>query len=642
MKKTISLFLSFMIMLSGFVFPVSTYAADAFKSFDEKAVCFENPLYSGEELPSSSINSYISQPSKSATYNKHKYYTKGKELYTAIKKGIEKRQNSITVYYLSSQGFSSPYVLRDLMMEFFMNSTDDEISSTCTDGDYARWAVMSAGMDLNKSTLDKQSKGKYYYKFVLTYSYYDTAAQEKQVNTVVNKFVNSLDTNKLSDYAIMKKIHDFICNKTKYDYNAIDNPYGNTHAFTAYGALVKGKCVCQGYAVAFYRICRELGYKVRFVSSDPNEGRHAWNIVQLDNKYYFVDLTWDDQIRDEKDNEPLQEIFLNNSYYYFLVNYDTLRSEDYDLYDNPTYAHTLCEDLYENKYFHMNYSDRLSALDYDLNNTNIFSKLTASLSAKSYVYANKAYTPKATLKSPDGTLLRENVDYKVTYSANKNSGLAKVKFDGLGQYKGTSTHRTFIIVPKKMTSLSLASSSRTSSSLTLKWAKDSSAVTGYVLEKYDSKAKAYKPVKTIAGATVTSCKVSSLAANTTYKFRIRAYRDISSRRYYGAYSNVYTNFTIPKKPSVSKLKTKSKSITVSWKKVSCSGYQIQYSTKSSMKGAKTVNVSAKSASRRIAKLKKGKKYYVRIRAYKNYKNPSTKKTAKYYTAWSAKKSIKCK
>lgn len=138
MKKTISLFLSFMIMLSGFVFPVTTYAADAFKSFDEKAVRFENPLYSGEELPSSSINSYISQPSKSATYNKHKYYTKGKELYTAIKKGIEKRQTSITVYYLSSQGFSSPYVLRDLMMEFFMNSTDDEISSTCTDGDYAR------------------------------------------------------------------------------------------------------------------------------------------------------------------------------------------------------------------------------------------------------------------------------------------------------------------------------------------------------------------------------------------------------------------------------------------------------------------------------------------------------------------------
>lgn len=639
MKKIISLFLTFVIILSGFAFPVGTFAADTLTSLNVSDICFENPAYSGEDV-SSSINSYVSEPSKSAQYKNHTYYSKGKSLYTTIKKGLENRQSKITVYYLSSQEFRSVYVLRDLLTDFFWSSTEDEISSTCTDGDYARWAVMNLGID--DLSLDKESKGKYYYKMVLTYTYYDTAAQEKQVNTVVNKFVNSLDTNKLSDYEIMKKIHDFICNKTTYDYDAMESPYSHTYAFTAYGALIKGKCVCQGYAVAFYRICKELGYKVRFVSSDPVEGCHAWNIIQLDNKYYFVDCTWDDQIRDEKDNEPLQEIFNNNSYYYFLVDYDTLRSQDYDLYDNPTYAHTLYEDLYENKYFHVNYSDRLSALDYDLNNTNIFSKFTASLSAKSYVYANKAYTPKATLKSPDGTLLKENVDYKVTYSANKNSGLARVKFDGLGQYKGTSTHRTFIILPKKMTSLSLASSSRTSSSLTLKWTKDNSSVTGYSIEKYDSKAKAYKPVKTITGASVTSCKISSLSSNTTYKFRIRAFKDISSRRYYGAYSNVYSNFTIPKKPSVSKLKTKSKSITVSWKKVSCSGYQIQYSTKSSMKGAKTINVSSKSTSKKIAKLKKGKKYYVRIRAYKSYKNPSSKKTTKYYTAWSGKKSIKCK
>lgn len=637
MKKFFSLILSLLIIITGLIFPVNTYAGDGFKSFDPQDVSFVNPAYSGEEVPSSSINSYISQSSKSAKYNKHTYYTKGKELYTIIKKGIEKRQKTITVYYLSSQAFSSPYVLRDLMLDFFWDSTDDEISTTCTDGDYARWVVMSAGMDLNKSTLDKQSKGNYYYKFVLTYNYYDTAEQEKQVNTIVNNFVNSIDTNKLSDYEIMKKIHDFICNRTTYDYDAIESPYNCTYAFTAYGALVKGRSVCQGYAVAFYRICKELGYKVRFVSSDPNEGCHAWNIVQIDNKYYFVDCTWDDQIRDEYNDIDVQEVFNHNSYYYFLVNYDTLRSQD-----RTSYAHTLYEDLYENKYFHINYGNYLSETDYDPANENIFSKYTVSLSAKKYIYSNKAYTPKVTVKTNDGTVLTQNVDYKVTYSANKNSGLARVRIDGLGQYKGTATHRTFIIMPKKMTSLSLVSSSRTSSSLSLKWTKDNSVVTGYVIEKYDTKSKKYKPVKTLTGASTTSVKITSLSSNTVYKFRIRAYKDISSRRYYGAYSNVYTNFTLPKKPSVSKLTTKSKSITVSWKKVSCSGYQIQYSTKSSMKGAKTINVSSKSSSKKITKLKKSKKYYVRIRAYKSYKNPSTKKTTKYYTAWSGKKSIKCK
>lgn len=78
-----------------------------------------------------------------------------------------------------------------------------------------------------------------------------------------------------------------------------------------------------------------------------------------------------------------------------------------------------------------------------------------------------------------------------------------------------------------------------------------------------------------------------------------------------------------------------KSIKVTWKKKSgVTGYQVQYSTSSKMKKAKTVTVKkAKTTSVTISKLKKGKKYYVRIRAY-------TKKKGKTkYTAWSAKKSV---
>lgn len=79
----------------------------------------------------------------------------------------------------------------------------------------------------------------------------------------------------------------------------------------------------------------------------------------------------------------------------------------------------------------------------------------------------------------------------------------------------------------------------------------------------------------------------------------------------------------------------SKSIKVTWKKKSgVTGYQVQYSTSSKMKSAKTVTVKkAKTTSVTISKLKKGKKYYVRVRAYTK-KNGKTK-----YTAWSAKKSI---
>lgn len=71
---------------------------------------------------------------------------------------------------------------------------------------------------------------------------------------------------------------------------------------------------------------------------------------------------------------------------------------------------------------------------------------------------------------------------------------------------------------------------------------------------------------------------------------------------------------------------------------SVQGYEIQYSTdKKFKKNTKTVKVKKGSAtSKTIAKLKKNKKYYVRIRAYK-YQN---KKYAR--SPWSKVKSMKVK
>lgn len=67
------------------------------------------------------------------------------------------------------------------------------------------------------------------------------------------------------------------------------------------------------------------------------------------------------------------------------------------------------------------------------------------------------------------------------------------------------------------------------------------------------------------------------------------------------------------------------------------GYQIRYATVSNMKGAKTVTLSASTLSRTFKSLKKGKKYYFQVRAYKT---DSTGK--KIYGSWSAKKSVKIK
>lgn len=81
-------------------------------------------------------------------------------------------------------------------------------------------------------------------------------------------------------------------------------------------------------------------------------------------------------------------------------------------------------------------------------------------------------------------------------------------------------------------------------------------------------------------------------------------------------------------------KGKKKSLELTWKKVSgASGYQVQVSTQKSFKGAKKKTV--KKNKYRISKLKPGKKYYVRVRAYRTYRSED-RKTGRAYGAWTGK------
>lgn len=102
-----------------------------------------------------------------------------------------------------------------------------------------------------------------------------------------------------------------------------------------------------------------------------------------------------------------------------------------------------------------------------------------------------------------------------------------------------------------------------------------------------------------------------------------------------------TTVKAPAKTTVKLSKAKKTSLKVTWKKVSgVAAYQIQYGTSKSFKKAKTVKVSAKSTSKVLKKLKKNKKYYVRVRSYKVTK--VNNKSKNVYSAWSAKKALKTK
>lgn len=170
---------------------------------------------------------------------------------------------------------------------FDMDAFQDDGETTALMGDYLRYSLFDG------YTADceyYQEEQKYYYTFTYRMSYKTTAMEEKRFEDALDDTLKGLKLNEMTDYEKVRTIYDFICSKVTYDYS---NNADSTTKYTAYGALVNGRAVCQGYAALFYRMCRESGISARIISGLGKGEKHAWNIVKLGHKYYNVDAAWD-------------------------------------------------------------------------------------------------------------------------------------------------------------------------------------------------------------------------------------------------------------------------------------------------------------------------------------------------------------
>ena len=157
-------------------------------------------------------------------------------------------------------------------------------SGVPTEGDYLRYEY--GGVKCTGSTVGPDADGNYYYEYNYAPLYFTTFAQETELTERVNAILGGLALSGKSDEQKIRSIYTYLCDNVAYDYAE------DTIIFTAYDALVNGRAVCQGVAVAFYRLCLEIGLDARVVTSA--ETNHAWNIVRADGAHYFaLDATWD-------------------------------------------------------------------------------------------------------------------------------------------------------------------------------------------------------------------------------------------------------------------------------------------------------------------------------------------------------------
>ncbi len=87
----------------------------------------------------------------------------------------------------------------------------------------------------------------------------------------------------------IERAYDWVCDNMEYDDSLTKG--------SIYDAFILGDTVCTGYATAFQLIMEYMGIESYLCTGYVDGGNHAWNAVNLDGVYYFVDPTYGDTSR---------------------------------------------------------------------------------------------------------------------------------------------------------------------------------------------------------------------------------------------------------------------------------------------------------------------------------------------------------
>lgn len=136
---------------------------------------------------------------------------------------------------------------------------------------------------------------------------YSKVYDENEKSAIVNEFetkaseiIDSIITSDMDELDKIVKIHDYIALNTAYDTEGVIPDLNG--GSSAYDVIVKNNGVCLGYARAYEYLLDKVGIESFVVKTLPKAdgSGHAWNLVNLNDEWYHVDVTWDDPVPDKK------------------------------------------------------------------------------------------------------------------------------------------------------------------------------------------------------------------------------------------------------------------------------------------------------------------------------------------------------
>ena len=144
--------------------------------------------------------------------------------------------------------------------------------------------------------------------FIMNREQRDSA--QKKLDVFMEDLIKKIGSK--ADLEREKYVYDYLFNNTVYDDK-------DTYSGSIYGTIINHKARCEGLCKSFMWCMRNLGNKCLCVSGTPkweNDSEfssHSWNIVQIKNKFYHLDITIDNMNTDEPGKNPPTYGFFNVS-----------------------------------------------------------------------------------------------------------------------------------------------------------------------------------------------------------------------------------------------------------------------------------------------------------------------------------------
>jgi len=292
---------------------------DLASSVQKATTTYTNPMYKDlVEYPSDSSTTVTSVSAISGVAAQT--FTTVQEASDFMRQEMVKRSSNIsfTLDKAYDQG---------LPLEMFKLAIAERVGGSSSEGDYLYSNFTGYNCSISYASNSNM------FKVTYAMSYLSTYEEEQKVNTEVKNVLNSLNVYNSDEYTKIKAVHDYIVKNIKYDYSL--------EKYSTYNAIIEKNVVCQGFASLTYKMLKELGIGVRYITGIGNGGGHAWDIISIDGKWYNIDTTWDENISN-----------YTISYHYFLKsNTDFTGHTRDDEYNNTSFNESYSMDKYSYVYY---------------------------------------------------------------------------------------------------------------------------------------------------------------------------------------------------------------------------------------------------------------------------------------------------